>query len=943
MYRSVKFTELNSNVVNVFIQDLESGNTASDVMTIPGIYENIIEGEALKLVNLKGSINGFATEMLALVIPQSTDAVEDVTDLVGKVLTLPAVASKTVINSYEEELQDVITTALEVVRFYEDIQPGTKFCLPAECFSELPSDVAQTMQSQRKSYVLKGIDNQNIFQTDCSSEVCLSLPPLNIIYNNSECVSTLDILRVTAPLRRNQGVKRYGYKSIYHTPYYKVDPVIKGFVPSDLEWINGYPSNDLLDIQANEKKLMNNLRTLILMDITQNVTHLITGLVLNTPFGRVLSRLYGQQDIKVISDICDDLRKLKVEGLSFDLTIDDIDATLKAGWVDSDVTDLIKRNLKVSDAYLKSLLDKCSSDTKVIHCSNLPFRLDLTDEQEVYYADLLIKAGILSKPMQSFLVDICKKAYSVSWGHTGAAKAITGFVSRTASTYLDDEIGGYVSDMMNEGSVDSSKYPDLYEGDMDDADIEDNFAFSGDSEGADGDNVFYKFDYYVSSDTAARIMNNSLPRNYFHTKATVAQSTEASIVEYWKTVNGELNLSMFLTTAHIKTGDIMLYVEAFIKLLRWGNRKPRHLVFNNRQDIRNIFDLSTGLVTTNTVIVDEADLIKVNGCDYSLKHILVSGTNEMSVEDMIIGFVLEKDYGEVKKSYIASWDDMAEIASSSEKILGEFECITNLAEVFVAPIKIEEFMKTDCQFYLSERNIQEGLKLKLQAKQLSTLNLFSTPNILGSTSYIKSLRNTVIVTIKDRQYNILHNYIKTLDRFYKINLEALKNLSTSADLKKLCEIFGNLYSGESLAQESNEVVAGSTLNKLDFGGSVIDWNEDDLEGKFLIIVDKDRASSLPGIDFTDRQLKSISERLNNRVIMLLLRKSDKLIFCRKNIASNEILLKKVTGADGKETHRIVMKSYSEIQEVINRLAVGKSVTIQKIPAYMHVSLKEFFV
>lgn len=942
MFRIVKFTERAGGVRSVFLGDLETGNSVKDLMTVPGTYQNVVDSDdkLLSLEKLDGSIGSYLTTCFALTVSDSYTDVEDVTADMSRLLTMPDTAARALMGSMDEEKRDALSEVLDAIHFCESIKQGDKLCLPPTAFSKLGSELTKEMTSVRNSYSLKSTDNQEIFQTNFDTEFGVLLPALGDIHSgNDELISALDILRVTAPYRKQERANVCSYRGIYHTPYYKVDMKLRGMVPNYLAWITGYSVNDMLDISSNERHMANNLNLLICSDLSRYVSEMVSGVFFGTQLGSLLSKLCGRKDPDVIQQLCEDIKEVNNNKASCSLSFSQIDELQKSGWYEGDVVRTIKENLTIADGYLQELLENRPIDRRTIDCDSIPFTLSLTDEQERSFTDLMINNGYISSAMQKFLTDLCKKAYRVNWGHTGATLAIPGFNIVNHIPSIDDMMSTYINDRLSGQPVDFTKYPNLYARSYANPGFTDDDA-AGESE--DDDEIYSRFDYYITAATAQKIAAGSLSDDYFSAPAPASQTTEEAIVEYYRNVKGENNLDNFISAAFIKTADVSIFIECFIKLMRWGERRPKLLVLQKHPEIRHVFDLNSGLRIDNIAIVDESELIKSNGCEYSLAGMLCTDSSPVLSKELIVGFLLQKDYGTVKKSFLASWVDLGEMVANNAINIGDFAVVTKMSVNKDELIPVESFEKKEYGFYVSDSNIESGLKLKIQPKDLSAMALLTTPGIMNSMGYLRSLKNDTIITTKDRQYDILRRYSSTLLSFYTKCGGTVNNCTNSVEFAACAGEFYELWNQGDTKREANEVNAANTLRQLNLEGpsaSSVKWDDSELSGKFMIISDMDMKSTLPPIEFTERPMREIAAKARNRVVLLLLQKEDRFIFCRKDLTAKEVAISSAKDANGRIVNKYSHKNYAFFAQIIDNLTKGVEGKINSKPVVLHRSLQ----
>ena len=944
MYRTLKITLDSGNINTIFLSDADSGNTAKDILTVPGVFEELQtkNNTSLKFTHISGAIGAYRTVMFALVV-EDTFNTEDITEDIAKYLTMPDTAAKMMLRAIpDEDKQELISESMELIHYYEAIQESSKLCIPQSAFIGMTAEQTEKMLSHRKSYVLKNTDNQEIFQSNYDTDYCVLLPSLEEIHSGvSDLVSTIDILRVIAPYRKQERQGVFSYYGIYHTPYYKVDKQLKGMVPSYLSWINGYSVDDMLDIQDNERHMANNLKMLICSDISRYVSELVSGVFLDSPLGSLLAKLCVKKDSDVLNQLLEDIGACNNDDASCAIPYNEIDELTRNGWYPSDVVNVIKKNFKFSDDYLYNLISQRPVDRRVIDSDNLAFVLQISDQQEQQFTDLMISMGYISVAMQRFLLDLCKKAYRVNWGHTGATMAIPGFASLQKISDVNKAVSDYLVDCSSGQLPEPERYSILYVLHTQNTESEDTVLINSTEEADDDPSV--GLNYYVTADTAQKIKMGLLPFDYFFTPASAAQTTESSVVEYWRNVNGEANLDNFLSSSLLRTADVSILIESFIKLMRWGMRKPKLLVLQNHPEIRHVFDMGTGLRVDNTAIVDESELVKYNGCDYSLVGFLCSNSNPTLRPDQVIGFKLCKDYGSVKKTHLASWLDLGEMIHSGDIKIGDFVAMNKL-EISQDTIEfIEDYSKLEHDFYVSDENISEGLKSKIQPKDLNALILLTTPAVMNSREYLRSLKGDTIITTKDRQYDILRRYVAIVNKVYS-QRDDITRITNTMELGVLAEEFYNLYKAQGDGkQDSNTAVSASTLKTLNLGdiNSSIVWDTSEISGKFILISDREMESDLPPIEFTNPQLQAVAAKTNNRIVMLLLPTDKKYIFCRKDITPDQVMLVSSTDSQGKAHKTVANKSYKSLAPLIKNLTKGVSSTINNQLAVLHETLKDY--
>lgn len=949
MITGVTFVRKEGTSCKVFIADQENGYSVKGILTVQGEYSNLVglTGASLHLEKLIGSIGDYQTTMFGLVV-EGVSNILDITDNIGHLLTVPDTAAKVLLNSMSEDMKDLLQEAVESLRYYEGISEASKLTLPNEVFDRLPAESANKMKSVRKSYILRSTDNQEIFQKGCNEEYGVLLPSVEDIHSGANTdVSPVDILRVIAPYRKEERPGHFSYKAVYHTPYYKVLPQIRGFVPQHLSWLAGHSVNNTRDIQPFEKHMANNLKNLICSDLSRYVSEIVSGIFFDTLFGATLSKLCDKRPQEVLNSLLSDLREYNSEDVSCEIPFSDVEELLRNGWVQSEVASTVKRYLNMKPGFLRSLVTQRPRDRRVIMCDNLPFTLNIADSEEQEFTELLIEGNFISSAMHDFLLNLCQAAYCTNWGHTGAARTIPGFAFRSNMDAVSQYIAKYLDNVFNKGDTSSVAHPNMYVKNFANTDTTDDDIVI--YEGGDGgeDEITRAFDYYITAETEFKIENNSLESEFFTTPPSAASSSEAGVVEYWRIVNGGSNLENFLSSAFLRTANSDIFIEAFIKLMRWGSNKPQLLVLQNNPEVRDVFDLNTGKIEDNISIVDESELVKHNGCDYSLAGFLMTDSNPVVQPSMIIGFLLEKDYGKVRKNYLASWLDMAEMFSDDASVnVAEFATVTKVNMDPSSFVAIETFATKDGNLYVSDSNIKEGLKLEIPAKDLSALALLTTAGVTGSVEYIRSLKNEHIITLRDRQYDILRRYFAAVSQFYNLCGGMVNKASTTLELSGLITQFSKIYSsGTESKQDANEARAHAALKSIDLEGSSaepssVDWDTTPLEGKFYLIHDTGMKAALVPIEFTDPNVRKVAMKLRNRVVLLLLQTSDKCILCRKDIKESEVKIISKAKPDGSKALTLGNFPFEKLEGVFTNLQKGVACTISGMPAVLHESLRD---
>lgn len=935
MIRVVSFN-FQGTVYPVFIDDTVTGYNGKDVLSRPGVYEEVAnEKLSLPLVSMQGSIDGYSTKCMALLVAiaeggESEYQMQDCTNQVKSLIAVPETAAKMMLSREDQETREFLETALEVIRYYEQVTPETKVFLPEEAFRFVDPEIAKKMKSNRHMYVLKNSENQEILQKTPTSTFGVVLPSVEDLHSDIDVApSAMDVLRVIAPCRREVSSGVYQYNSIYHTPYYKVDPKIRGNVPSYLNYLNGFPKNDMLGIQSYERHMYDNLYKFVCADIAHFVGEIVTGLFFTTHLGQNIKRMLTCRSEELLSKQATEVNSLSGDGVQCNITYSALQELFTDGIDTAKLARFVKESLTFDAGVLEKMVDEKSASVHVVDIENLPFVLDLSDEEKDRIAVKLMDKSVLTRAMLEYLLSLCLKAYEVNWGHSGATRAIPMLVFSPGIQMMNEVMADYLNQMISgRPAPDSTDFSVLYEVQTKSDDDEDS-----------DDEIFTKFDYYITDDTAMKIRSGVLSSDFFTSKVTGAETSEAAIVQYWRKVNGENGLNYFISSAFTMTGNMNVLIECFIKLMRWGEMKPSLLILQDNPEIRTVFDLNTGKEIPNTAIVDESQLVLSNGCKYSLEGVLTA-QDIVGAESAIVGFLLSKNYG-IKKYFLASWVDVGEMVSLNEVDIDALKTVTDVPLTGESVHDISQFENSGFQFYSSTHNIEQGLQYNAQPAALSELALLITPGILRSAEYLRSKQNKVIVTTKDRQYAILSNYGNVVRSLYASDGERLRGDSVStADISAISLKAYNMFvAGEKdQAKDVNQVRANKAVLTMNLEEDSCKFSDADLIGKFTIISDVDMQSDLPAIEFTDLQMRQVSKKVRDRIVLLLLETQDAFLLCRKDIKPSELLV---------NDHKIEHRKYSMFASVIKALKAGQTVNISnsktgvKKPAQLHRSLSEF--
>lgn len=934
----IKVVELTAGQMTlpIFIMDTVTGYTGIDVMTKPGVYSEICtNGFTLPVFKAEGTVGAYNTSMITLLPYQKDDSAEEkqlesCTADVANLLSMPATAAKVVISQLPAEKREVLETAVEVIRFYEKMTVNTKIFLPDDAYFLLDEEDAKKMRTSRPSYVIKSIDNQEIVQESDSATFGIVLPDVSAIHGTDAYEpSALDLLRVLAPCRKETAPGNFTYDGVYHTPYYRVDPKIRGITPTHLKHINGLPSNDTVGVMPFERHMYTNLNTFVCADTSRYVEEIANSIFFSTSYGQRFAKAAGCRSVEVLAELAADFSSDVPDGFYCDVSFNDLSAAFESPTEGKDaVRRVLMNGIKTTSDFWIRLAENAQDGT-FVDTDMLPFKLQIDDATQSQLTSLFISKSIISYPMFKFLIALCQAAYRVNWGHTGAAYAVTDFVTETGIDYMSKLMCSFLRSKFSKNPGKEIDFSDLYGAEAVPTEQEsEEMAYDETS-----DDLVVPFDRYITKETMNRIANNSLPSDFFTTAPSGAESAEASIVEYWRKVPGDMNLEYYLKNIFMASGNVKVLIEAFLKTCRWGVNKPTMLVATEVANSKTVFDFNTGREIPNTAVVDESALKKVNGCTYTFEKLLVCsdiGANRNS----IVGFLLSKDYG-IKKYFLASWLDLAEMVNKKEIDIAEFKGVTAVYLDDSTLSNIGDFETSGFGFHISDGNREKSVELNVKATELSELAILITPKILKSAAYLRAKQNKDIVTLKDRQYKILEKYSKAVLDVSGTDLSKYDGVTDTVALCSVSTEVAKVYNSEPAVKDVNENRAAAALSNLNLNVDNASFRSDELVGQFVIISDTNMISGLPAIEFTDAKVASVAKRLRNRIVLLMLEKEDCLLLCRKDISAQEV---KIAGGN------IAHKSYDVFAKAIPALKAGKVIrtsygSANDVPIYLHDSLK----
>lgn len=785
--------------------------------------------------------------------------------------------------SYNAILFPLLQNSLNAIM---ELKTSSKIDLSNEFFAS--EELSSSMCSKRPVFNIPMTENQSSIQENNESELNIALPPLmDIRESPANAVNILALINVIAPYRRlTESVQSFSYHSKYHTPYFRMggtgtkvnDELAKSKLSADFKWVYGNSNNNLLPLQQNEQKLFNNLKTLYFGDISEYVYDILTGLLNTTTFGMRVNRLVGLSKENAL-EAAEMIPKSLPDFITFSFSADAFAAIPDGSILTKEiVSSVFSETITLNSEQVKSLITEGYTASKVIDCDHnlIKPHFQIANEKEII--NLLIENGYISLHFRTFLMSLIQMAYRINWGHTGATHAITPVSTETPRKLFDDKMSEFLDKVLlrvasKKKAQSSNRFPsneyDDYEDDMED------------NNDPDGDEVYTDYPWYTSSSTRRKIRESA--NGYVDNDIDISMDmldTESKIVERWRVVNGEAILSNYVSNCFFITGDVTIFALSFIKLLRWGyTRKPTFLVFPEFPQIKTVFDLNESAVSENLFIVDESDVVKHNGCDYTLTAILRSKSKILNTKrEPIVGFLLTKDYGKVKKHYIASWSDLQqEYKKNPEEINIDplnipHQDIQHLLQDQNFIEKVQDLM--EFEFYISDEHIKQSHEFMCQASELSECRHLITADVTRSSAYKSAIKAETITTNKERQYAILNDYIHKLARLYSNYENDIEQITTVQDLINLLKIWERL-SKQPPKKEHNDAVAEKTLQRMQLGGTdnSVDTILEKLKksGKYALVVDKDCDTPLTPLTFPDHAVNQLALKYYNRVVMTLLR------------------------------------------------------------------------
>lgn len=716
----------------------------------------------------------------------------------------------------QQAIQNNAGTPLEAIlkgvfSSYQYIQQSPsnviKTTLPRECFLDDAS-----FAKYYSAPVLQSTENVVLLADTPEDEWRIDLPAVP----NSAEVSPYNLLQVTKPYRVAKA-----YMAIYHTPFFlnahpqviperdRIRTEAWDIVPKGIpaKYIYGDDKMNNLPIQNNEQKMLSNLMGYCSSFIRKNYKQIIEGMFGTTTFGIKFAKLLNRPISEVISSLEEVLSEIPPM-FECSVSVEDFtslqqDKPLTLGTCRSIFQDRIVLPKENTSKFLETIISKGHIFPST---EFLPIVSNIT-------ADILEDNGIVPREIFDFYCDLCNAACSVNWGHTGAYRYIA---------ELKDE------SLCSKASVDLLSKVDLSTFTI--------YSYQADTEDEDSlvgpQDVLVDIPHYISGTTIRAATVQGISSSIDWQYATRDQR----IIERWRYLEGEYALKNFLTKVCNDLG-IEKVCHAFIRLMRWGVRKPTMLILDDKYDC--IFDLNNVCITNNKNIIDPSKLQLSNGKTNSIEV-------AVKYNNVLIGFLLKRDYQTVQQYLLASWEDMKEVVDD-----------TDFSDKLSACTLEHLLGNYTFNWYVSKSNIELSKKYNCRAEVLNYLSALENPGVVSTEEYNSSLKAPTIVTIKDRQYRNLDRYLKALYSQYTELLRS--NLVAGIHMFRM---------EEEATPTHNEAIASSTLAKLQLNNN--DYLDIPLDGaKYVLIVDKDnQVPNVPGIAMTHPSLQRVSAQCNNRIIAL---------------------------------------------------------------------------
>lgn len=920
------FDDAGAMPINCLLYEDKMNVDIHKLYTYPNVIDELCEKYDVKIMIVKGltKIGNITEEMIIpVVIANSQEGLKNMkySGELAKLIQQPDTAIRAVIEARSDAGDTMLEILYDNFRTIRSTKKSTKVVVSKEHF--LDEELARTMITNRPVFSIQPEKNVDIFQTSPTDTVCLALPSVYEIKESPTCISTLDVLNLVAPYRLQTKVS-YGYMSIFHTPFFRntndfgkvYSQSALNSVDSKFRWLFGVARNNMLPLQQNEMQLAGNLETTYYNDVAVHMELLLTGIFYQSKTGRLLQKLEGLRKPAFIE--------------AFQMFLAEMDPFIKCMVKMEDIfelddeaivtkqllLDIFNGKIVMNQDGVMQLIDSMSTANHIIDCNYYAMSITFENLDDNVVVQSMIDNGFISKHMYEFLNELCMIAYRINWGHSATTKAIPGLVSSDKISEFDNKMVTKLNDVMAGKGTHRDIFKDMQNDDSDDED---------DTETED---IEASFNQYLSNITITRIKNSTDGLRLLDDQSLLdALTPKEKIIERWRVINGESRLYNFINKGFTLYHNPKLLILAFIKLLRWGEeRKPTMLIFPECPEIQTVYDLNESLEMQNIYLVSEDDIVLKDGCRYSIESALYTETKIInSNEAVIVGFVLMEDYGKIQKHYIASWSDMSTLITKDKCDISNLKLsYTDITDIFSKKHLIEEDM-AGVDFFVTEDKIAESVNMNCQAALLSECALLVEKGITKSSEFIKSAKRSTILSLRDKQYDILHTYIRKLSGFYQKNSQQLQNLDKGCTANDLTNLILDWDSAQTTTQKPlhNEVVGENILNKLELGNKEdsLAYSEfSDLKNVALII-DMEMIAGLDPIIFEDKTLNEVSRMLENKIILCMgyttVNGKECRVFFRNNKLKVADLQLKKNPETGKSTPTIY--KYANVKQVLDRL------------------------
>lgn len=913
----------------LFLYDTVLRIGAKDLMENPSAYEQVCSAHNVDiyLAKIDGLMGSREVNQYVLLIGSRADSeAVDLEDVGGfmHIAQLPETARGAVIASYDSETASLFRNMLSSFTYCETIDTNSTCYLPDSALMYLDESEQQAFKNSKK-FNLNNFDMGSIvIQKDSTSEFSFMLPPYSDInVDATDCVSIDEMLRISAPYRiQERPNSKYEYEAKVHTPYWLNEPTNK-FVYDMFPWLNGYSKSSLLPLQDNELALYKRLMDYVRGYTQRYISDILVGIYLSSANGIIVRKLLNIKPtgaesltelLPVVKSLLVDVMTTLPEGLTCAFDVDSIDSYCSEDFlIGGKFSRDIGKSFSVSSQFLKSIIKEHmdSSRSRRIDVTRLGFMFDLSDSVKNEMLPILIDNGFIARPCYTYLYKLCETAYAIHWGHNGIACAVPSLIDKTPSNLED--YGNSVADVLNRvllgieskaRSKNSNSSSDVFDFD-------------------DGDDAVIAYNHYIG-DTNRKLIESG---GDVDNSSTIANPADR-VIERYRLIGGIDYLESFVSKIYNQVHSYGIIIETFIKLMRWGERKPQALVYPEHPEISDEFNLFEGIMVPNSHVFNDDDLIETNGCRYHLDSILVADSQIMRQDKPIVGFKLRQDYtNERYRYFVASWLDIGEMVVENKISVAELLAAYDISYQVETANTIED---VDAEYYASDSNIKQAFESNVKPEELNVCVKFYR-NVLDSREYIQATSTEHPIGLSDRQFILLKKYVEALRVVYNNNEEKLKSISSTLDLLPIAKQVYEVYNSSGALVDHNQATASSTLSKLNLNYEYVDC---ELDGKFILLDDSKFLTSLNPIVFTDTKLSDLMTRSKRKIVLLMMERDDCFILCKKDIAVSEVRTK--LNADGKNV--IHMMEASKLTKAYDAILKGK-VAYQGKPVKLHTSLK----